>query len=146
MPSDKDMVKGISLRFNLLNQCHVNVLNQIDALCYGSKRGVSKNQCIISCLQEYFEIKQQENDMKKMEEDINRRVEERFSRIKNDIENDIYQRVIGLLSGSDSAICIERNTPKSTTEHLEEGEQETKRKNVDLSEDANIMEDLMKWS
>ena len=145
MPIDKDMYRTVTIRFSLLNPDHVRLLEQMEQECRSGSNTLSKNKLIIRCIEEHYVMLAKSDET--MEERLKSYVDGEVLKIKQEIEKEIYKDVFhmftgGLVAGNrrmpaESEIAAEK--PEGQTGHTDTGE-------IDLSENADIMDEVMKWS
>lgn len=85
------------LRFSLINDQHVEVMNLLDKLIKSDKR--SKNQVVMDALEYYFqrEINGQESEQNFVDIET---FESRIAKEREKLRAEIYQDIIGFLAGS----------------------------------------------
>ena len=148
MPVDKDMYRTVTIRFSLLNQNHVELLEQMEQECRAGSNVLSKNKLIIRCIEEHYAMLDSRKSDETMERRLKSYVDGEVQKIKQEIEKEIYKDVFHMFTGglatagnwrmpATSEIITEK--PEEQTGHTDTGE-------IDLSENADMMDDIMKWS
>lgn len=148
MPIDKDMYRTVTIRFSLLNPDHVRLLEQMEQECRSGSNTLSKNKLIIRCIEEHYAMFDSRKSDETMEERLKSYVDGEVLKIKQEIEKEIYKDVFHMFTGglaaagnqrmpAESEIMAEK--PEGQTGHTDTGE-------IDLSENADIMDEVMKWS
>lgn len=110
------------LRFSLINDQHVEVMNLLDELIKSDKR--SKNQVVMDALEYYFqrEINGQESEQNFVDIET---FESRIAKEREKLRAEIYQDIIGFLAGSALSGGIKNvtiNPMKHETENSKEGD------------------------
>lgn len=148
MPIDKDMYRTVTIRFSLLNQDHVRLLEQMEQECRFGSNTLSKNKLIIRCIEEHYAMFDSRKSDETMEERLKSYVDGEILKIKQEIEKEIYKDVFHMFTGGLAAAGnqwksvvseIMEEKPEEPTGHTDTGE-------IDLSENADMMDDIMKWS
>ena len=139
MPIDKDMYRTVTIRFSLLNQEHVRLLEQ---------NTLSKNKLIIRCIEEHYAMLDSRKSDETMEERLKSYVDGEVLKIKQEIEKEIYKDVFHMFTGGLAAAGNQRMPTESEimAEKPEEQTGHTDTREIDLSENADIMDEVMKWS
>lgn len=148
MPIDKDMYKVVTTRFSLLNQNHVRILEQMEQECRAGNNTLSKNKLIIQCIEEHYARLASGKSNETLEERVKSYVDGEVQKIKQEIGMEIYRDVFRMFTGGlaaagnqwkPAASEMTVKKPEEQTRHTDSGE-------IDLSEDADMMDDIMKWS
>ena len=148
MPVDKDMYRTVTTRFSLLNQNHVRLLEQMEQECRAGSNALSKNKLIIRCIEEHYAMLDSRKSDETMERRLKSYVDGEVQKIKQEIEKEIYKDVFHMFTGGlaaagnwrmPAASEIMAEKPEEPMEHTDTGE-------IDLSENADMMDDIMKWS
>ena len=148
MPVDKDMCRTVTVRFSLLNQEHVKLLEQMEQECRSGSNTLSKNKLIIRCIEEHYAMLDSRKSDETMEERLKSYVDGEVLKIKQEIEKEIYKDVFHMFTGGLAAAGNRRmpagseimaEKPEEPTGHTDTG-------GIDLSENADIMGEVMKWS
>ena len=87
----------LSLRFSLINDQHVEVMNLLDEITENDKR--SKNQIVIDALAEYFQKSAGEEIARKTYVDTDT-LEKRLSEEREKLRIEIYQEIIQFIAGN----------------------------------------------
>lgn len=151
MPVDKDMCRTVTIRFSLLNQNHVRLLEQMEQECRAGSNPLSKNKLIIRCIEEHYAGLDSRQSDETLEERLKSYVDGEVQKIKQEIGKEIYKDVFRMFTGGLAAAGnqwkpavpeipagAEERTAEQT-EHMDTGE-------IDLSKNADIMDEVMKWS
>lgn len=131
------------LRFSLINDQHVEVMNLLDELIKSDKR--SKNQIVMDALEYYF---QREINGQGSERDFvdMATFESRIAEEREKLRAEIYQDIIGFLAGSALSGGI-KTIAINPTEHETENSKEGNQNDCSEFEDSGVrMEDVIKWS
>lgn len=148
MPVDKDMYRTVTIRFSLLNQDHVRLLEQMVQECRAGSNALSKNKLIIQCIEEHYAMLDSKKSDETLEERLKSYVDGEVLKIKQEIGKEIYKDVFHMFTGGLAAAGNQRmpaaseimaERPEEQTVHTDTGE-------IDLSENADMMDDIMKWS
>lgn len=148
MPVDKDMCRTVTVRFSLLNQDHVRLLEQMAQECRAGSNPLSQNKLIIRCIEEHYAMLASGKSDETLEERLKSYVDGEVQKIKQEIGKEIYQDVFRMFTGGlaaagnqwkPAASEITAEKPEEQTGHTDTGE-------IDLSENADMMDDIMKWS
>ena len=148
MPVDKDMCRTVTVRFSLLNQNHVRLLEQMAQECSAGGKSLSKNKLIIQCIEDHYAMLASRKSDGTLEERLKSYVDGEVQKIKQEIGKEIYQDVFRMFTGGlaaagnqwkPAASEITAEKPEEPTGHTDTGE-------IDLSENADMMDDIMKWS
>ena len=145
MPVDKDMCKTVTVRFSLLNQNHVRLLEQMAQECSAGSNPLSQNKLIIRCIEEHYAMLAGRKSDETLEERLKSYVDGEVEKIKREIGMKIYQDVFHMFAGGLVAARSQWKPemtpaqPEEQTGCMDAGE-------VDLSRDPDIMDEVMKWS
>ncbi|MCM1159563.1 MAG: hypothetical protein NC348_13865 [Clostridium sp.] len=148
MPVDKGMCKNVTMRFSLLNPDHVRLLEKMEQECRQGGRSFSKNKLIIQCIEEHYAMLESGQAQGMLEQRLKSYVDGEVQKIKQEIGMRIYRDVFqmfasGLAAAGNqwkpAASEIRAEQPEEPPGHTDSGE-------VDLSENADMMDDIMKWS
>lgn len=148
MPVDKDMCRTVTVRFSLLSQDHVRLLEQMAQECSAGSNSLSQNKLIIRCIEEHYAMLASRKSDETLEERLKSYVDGELQKIKQEIGKEIYKDVFHMFTGGLAvagnqwkpvASEITEEKPEEQAGHTDTGE-------IDLSENADIMEDIMKWS
>ncbi len=140
-----------TIRFSLLNQEHVKLLERMEQECRAGSNPLSKNKLIIRCIEEHYtELDSRQTD-ETLEERLEEYVDGEIQKIKQEIEMQIYKDVFHMFTGGLAAAGNQRKPAASEiTAGVEEKTAEQtghlSMEEIDLSENADIMDDIMKWS
>ncbi len=148
MPIDKDMYRTVTIRFSLLNQEHVRLLEQMEKECRSGSNTLSKNKLIIRCIEEHYAMFDSRKSDETMEERLKSYVDGEVLKIKQEIEKEIYKDVFHMFTGGLAAVG-NRRMPAESEIMAEKPEEQTGHADtggIDLSENADIMDEVMKWS
>lgn len=148
MPVDKDMYRTVTIRFSLLNQNHVELLEQMEQECRAGSNVLSKNKLIIQCIEEHYARLESSQSDATSEEKMKAYMAGEIQKIKQEIEMEIYKDVFHMFTGGLAAAGNQRMpvAEEVMTEKLEEQTGHTDTGEIDLSENADIMDEVMKWS
>lgn len=146
MSSKNSLYKALYVRFSLMNEQHVEILQNLEKdVKYGEK---SRNAIVIEALNDYYlrnRISQQwlrQNFVSKEEYD------DCIRNIRNEIKMELYQELMKIFAGG----VIARNADKSIVPAVMEPagnkkEQEnTEEEDFDIENDSVIMGNVSKWS
>lgn len=131
------------LRFSLINDQHVEVMNLLDELIKNDKR--SKNQIVMDALEYYF---QREINGQGSERDFvdMATFESRIAEEREKLRAEIYQDIIGFFAGSALSGGI-KTIAVNPTEREMENSKEGDQNDYSGFEDSGVrMEDVIKWS
>lgn len=151
MPVDKDMCRTLTIRFSLLNREHVKLLEQMEQECLAGSNPLSKNKLIIRCIEEHYAGLDSRQTDETLEERLKEYVDGEIQKIKQEIEMQIYKDVFHMFTGGlaaagnqwmPAASEITAGAEEKTAEHTGHLNMEE----IDLSENADIMDEVMKWS
>lgn len=148
MPVDKDMCRSVTIRFSLLNQDHVKLLEQMEQECMKGDDPLSRNKLIIRCIEEHYAILAGRKPEEAMEERLKSYVDREVQKIRQEIGKEIYQDVFrmfagGLAAGNQRMPAV----PEMTAEKPPDREAvSADTGGTDLSDNADIMDEVMKWS
>ena len=148
MPIDKDMYRTVTIRFSLLNPDHVRLLEQMEQECRSGSNTLSKNKLIIRCIEEHYAMLASGNPEEALEERLKSYVDKEVQKIRQEIGKEIYQDVFRMFTGGLVAAGNQR-MPAVTEIMAEKPEEQTGHTDIggiDLSENADIMDEVMKWS
>ena len=148
MPVDKDMCRTVTVRFSLLNQDHVRLLEQMAQECRAGSNPLSQNKLIIRCIEEHYAMLASRKSDETLEERLKSYVDGEVQKIKQEIEKEIYQDVFRMFTGG---LAAAGNQWKPAAQEImvkksEEQMGHTDTGEINLSENADIMDDIMKWS
>lgn len=148
MPVDKDMYRTVTIRFSLLNQNHVELLEQMEQECRAGSNVLSKNKLIIQCIEEHYARLESSQSDATLEEKMKAYMDGEIQKIKQEIEMEIYKDVFHMFTGGLAAAGNQRMpvAAEVTAEKPEEQTGHTDSREIDLSENADIMDEVMKWS
>lgn len=148
MPIDKDMYRTVTIRFSLLNQEHVRLLEQMEQECRSSSNTLSKNKLIIRCIEEHYAMLASRKSDETLEERLKSYVDGEVQKIKQEIGKEIYKDVFCMFTGGLAATGNQWKSaaPEIPAEKQEEQTRHTDTGEIDLSENADIMDEVMKWS
>ena len=148
MPVDKDMCRTVTVRFSLLNREHVKLLEQMEQECLAGSNPLSKNKLIIRCIEEHYAMLASRKSDETLEERLKSYVDGEVQKIKQEIGKEIYKDVFCMFTGGLAASGNQWKpaAPKITAEKPEDQMGHTDTGEVDLSENTDIMDDIMKWS
>lgn len=148
MPVDKDMCRTVTVRFSLLNQEHVKLLEQMEQECRSGSNTLSKNKLIIRCIEEHYAMLASGNPEEALEERLKSYVDKEVQKIRQEIGKEIYQDVFRMFTGGLVAAGNQR-MPAVTEIAVENSGGQRERAETgetDLSDNADIMDEVMKWS
>lgn len=148
MPVDKDMCRTVTVRFSLLNQEHVKLLEQMEQECMKGSKHLSKNKLIIRCIEEHYAMLASGNPEEALEERLKSYVDKEVQKIRQEIGKEIYQDVFRMFTGGLVAAGNQR-MPAVTEIAVENSGGQRERAETgetDLSDNADIMDEVMKWS
>lgn len=148
MPIDKDMYKAVTTRFSLLKPNHVRLLEQMEQECRAKGRSFSQNKLVIQCIEEHYAMLDRRQTDETLEERLKSYIDGEIQKIRQEIEKEIYQDVFRMFTGGLAAAGSQwKNTvPETAAEKKEEQAGHTEPGEIDLSENADMMDDIMKWS
>ena len=148
MPVDKDMCRTVTVRFSLLNQDHVRLLEQMAQECRAGSNPLSQNKLIIRCIEEHYAMLASRKSDETLEERLKSYVDGEVQKIKQEIGKEIYQDVFRMFTGGLAAAGNQWKPAASeiAAEKSEEPTGHTDTGEIDLSENADMMDDIMKWS
>lgn len=148
MPTDKDMCRTVTVRFSLLNQNHVRLLEQMAQECREGGKSLSQNKLVIQCIEEHYAMLASRKSDETLEERLKSYVDGEVQKIKQEIGKEIYQDVFRMFTGGLAAAGNQWKpaTPEITAEKPEDQMGHTDTGEIDLSENADMMDDIMKWS
>ena len=148
MPTDKDMCRTVTVRFSLLNQNHVKLLEQMAQECREGGRSLSQNKLVIQCIEEHYAMLASRKSDETLEERLKSYVDGEVQKIKQERGKEIYQDVFRMFTGGLAAAGSQWKPAVSeiTAEKPEDHTERTDTGEVDLSENADIMADILKWS
>ncbi len=99
MPVDKDLYRTVTIRFSLLNQNHVRLLEQMEQECREGSNALSKNKLIIRCIEEHYAMLASRKSDETLEERLKSYVDGEVQKIKQEIEKEIYKDVFHMFTG-----------------------------------------------
>lgn len=151
MPVDKDMCRTVTIRFSLLNQEHVKLLERMEQECRAGSNPLSKNKLIIQCIEEHYAVLDSRQADETPEERLKAYVDGEVQKIKQKIEMEIYKDVFHMFTGG---LAAAGNQWMPAASEITAGAEEKtagqtghmNMEEIDLSENADIMDDIMKWS
>lgn len=148
MLADKDMCRTVTVRFSLLNQDHVRLLEQMAQECREGGKSLSQNKLIIRCIKEHYAMLASRKSDGTLEERLKSYVDGEVQKIKQEIGKEIYKDVFCMFTGGLAAAGNQWKPAASeiTAEKPEEQAGHTDTGEIDLSENADIMADILKWS
>lgn len=132
----------ITLRFSLINDQHVEVMNMLDELAETDKR--SKNQIVMDALEYYFRQGTDEEASSRTYIDT-ATLESRLAEEREKLRLEIYQEIIrfiagSALSGAVKPVIMEPEGLKTQAEKQKTGDYE------EYGDNGVMMKDVMKWS
>lgn len=141
--SKSKLFVSFMLRFSLINDQHVGVMDRLDKLVKNDKR--SKNQIVMDALECYF---QREIDGKESEQSFvdMSTFESRIAEEREKLRVEIYQDIIQFLAGSALSGVVQATATKSAGQESENAEGETESDYSEFDSNGVRMEDVMKWS
>lgn len=132
----------ITLRFSLINDQHVEVMNMLDELAETDKR--SKNQIVMDALEYYFRQGTDEETSSQTYIDT-AAFESRLSEEREKLRLEIYQDVIRFIAGS--ALSGGVKTVIMEPEGMEiQGQKQKSEDYEEFGDNGVMMKDVMKWS
>lgn len=146
MPVDKDMCRTVTIRFSLLNQEHVKLLEQMEQECKAGSNTLSKNKLIIRCIEEHYAGLDSGQADETLEERMKAYVNGKIQKIKQEIEMEIYKDVFHMFTAGLAAGNQWKPVTSETTVGVAEQTRQIDMEKMDLSRNADIMDDIMKWS
>lgn len=145
MPVDKDMCRTVTIRFSLLKQDHVRLLEKMEQECREGSSPISKNKLIIQCIEEHYAMLASRQSDETLEKRLKSYVDGEVQKIKREIGMEIYQDVFRMFAGGLAAAGSQWK-PKMAPAQPEEQMGRMDAGEVDLSRDTDIMDEVMKWS
>ena len=136
--SKSKLFVSFMLRFSLINDQHVAVMNMLDERVKSDKR--SKNQIVMDALEYYFQREINGQDFVDMQT-----FESRIAGEREKLRAEIYQDVIQFLAGSALGGGVRAATIKPTEQEPESTE-ETENDYSEYGDNGVKMEDVVKWS
>lgn len=146
MSSKNSLYKAVYVRFSLMNEQHVEILQNLEKdVKYGEK---SRNAIVIEALNDYYlrnKISQQwlqQNFISKEE------YEERIRNLRNEIKMELYQELMKIFAGG----VIARETNKSVVPVVMEPDgnkkepEDAEPEEFAIEKDSVIMGNVSKWS
>ncbi len=145
MPVDKDMCRTVTVRFSLLNEAHVRLLEQMAQECRAGSKPLSQNKLIIRCIEEHYAMLASRQSDETLEKKLKSYVDGEVQKVKWEIGMEIYQDVFRMFAGGLAAAGSQWK-PEMTPAQPEEQTRRMDAGEVDLSGDTDIMDEVMKWS
>ncbi len=145
MPVDKDMCRTVTVRFSLLNEAHVKLLEQMAQECRAGSKPLSQNKLIIRCIEEHYAMLASRQSDETLEKKLKSYVDGQVQKVKREIGMEIYQDVFRMFAGGLAAAGSQWK-PEMTPAQPEEQTRRMDAGEVDLSGDTDIMDEVMKWS
>ncbi len=145
MPVDKDMCRTVTVRFSLLNEAHVKLLEQMAQECRAGSKPLSQNKLIIRCIEEHYAMLASRQSDETLEKKLKSYVDGEVQKVKREIGMEIYQDVFRMFAGGLVAAGSQWK-PEMTPAQPEEQTGRMDAGEVDLSGDTDIMDEVMKWS
>lgn len=131
------------LRFSLINDQHVELMNMLDELAETDKR--SKNQIVMDALEYYFRQGTDDETSKKTYVDtatFESRIAEERERLRIEIYQDVIQFIAGnALNGGIKPIPVRQNDVEIQSKNEEPDEDYS-----EFGDNGVMMKDVMKWS
>lgn len=131
------------LRFSLINDQHVELMNMLEELAETDKR--SKNQIVMDALEYYFQQGTDDETSKKTYVDttiFESRISEEREKLRIEIYQDVIQFIAGnALNGGIKPIPVRQNNVEIQSENEESDEDYS-----EFGDNGVRMEDVMKWS
>ncbi len=145
MPVDKDLYRTVTIRFSLLKQDHVRLLEKMEQECREGNSPISKNKLIIQCIEEHYAMLASRQSDETLEKKLKSYVDGEVQKVKREIGMEIYQDVFRMFAGGLAAAGSQWK-PEMTPAQPEEQTGRMDAGEVDLSGDTDIMDEVMKWS
>ena len=136
--SKSKLFVSFMLRFSLINDQHVAVMNMLDERVKSDKR--SKNQIVMDALEYYFQREMNGQDFVDMQT-----FESRIAGEREKLRAEIYQDVIRFLAGNVLGGGVRTATIKPAEQEPKSTE-ETENDYSEYGDNGVKMEDVVKWS
>lgn len=146
MSVDKDLYRTMTIRFSLLKQDHVRLLEKMEQDCREGSSPISKNKLIIQCIEEHYAMLASRQSDETLEKKLKSYVDGEVQKIKREIGMEIYQDVFRMFAGGLAAAGSQWKPEMTSAQPEEQTGRIMDAGEVDLSRDTDIMDEVMKWS